>query len=108
MGDTWVTDIRHYLDENDNLAQQLGPARGLVEHECAIIASVTARPHDKVDWVTEIRCRRRPRHKRCEGNIAAGFDEADPTTIVWLCPFCEDNGYIRGWQETQWDRRKFS
>ena len=107
MGDTWVTDIRHCLDENDDLAQELGPARRLAEHQCAIIATVTARPRDQVDWVTKIRCRRRPGRRPCEGNIVAGFDETDPTTIVWLCPCCEDNGYIRGWQETRWDKRTF-
>jgi len=108
MGDTWVIDIRHYLDENDELIQEPGPAYRLAEHQCAIIAAVTARPRDEMDWETDVRCRRRPRNKRCKGNIVAGFQETDPTTIVWLCPFCDDNGYIRGWQETQWDKRKFS
>jgi len=108
MGDTWVTDIRHYLDDDGNLAEEIGRARRLAGHQCAIIEAVTARPRDQVDWETSVRCRRRPRRKRCEGNIVAGFDEADPSTIVWLCPFCADNGYIRGWQETQWDKRTFS
>jgi len=108
MGDTHITDIRHYLDENDELIQVPGPARRLAEHLCAIIAAVTARPRGEVDWETDVRCRRRPNHKSCEGNIVAGFDEADPTTIVWLCPVCNDNGYITGWQGTQWDKRKLS
>jgi hypothetical protein len=108
MGDTLITDIRHFLDDNDELIQEPRPAHRLAEHQCAIITAVTTRSVDKVDWVTEVRCRRRPRHKRCEGDIVAGFDENDPTTIIWHCPFCEDNGCIRGWQGTQWDMRKFS
>ena len=98
IGNTWVADIRHFLDENDDLIREPGPARRLAEHLCAIVEAVTSRARDQLDWVTEVRCRRRPRHKRCEGNIVAGFDEADPATIVWVCPVCEDNGYIRGWQ----------
>ena len=59
MGDTWVIDIRHYLDENDELVKAPGPAHRLAEYLCALISAVTARPRDEVDWVTEIRCRRR-------------------------------------------------
>jgi hypothetical protein len=105
MGDTWVTDIRHYLDDNEELIQEPGPARRLGEYLCTIIEEVTASTRNKGGWETEVRCRRRPHHKLCEGNIVAGFDETDPT-ITWFCPFCEDNGFITGWQETQWDRRK--
>lgn len=105
MGDTWITDIRHFLDENNELILEPGIARRLAEYQGAIIEAVTARPPDKVDFVTGIRCRRRPRRKRCEGNIIAGYEESDPSTIGWFCPFCDDNGYISGWQETQWDKR---
>jgi hypothetical protein len=108
MGNTWISDIRDFLDKNDNLAPESGPARLLAEYLCAIIVAVTSCPGSQEDRVTEIRCRRRPRHRQCKGNIVAGYDEGDLTTIVWLCPLCEDNGYIRGWQETQWDKRVFA
>ena len=96
MGDTWVTDIRHYLDDDGELIRASGFARRLAEHQCAIISAVTARSRDESEWLTEVRCRRRPNRKACEGSIVARFDEEDPTTIAWLCPFCGDNGYIRG------------
>ena len=105
MGDTWVTDIRHYLDENDDLIREPGLARRLAEYQCSIIAAVTARPPDEVDWGTDIRCRRRPRRKPCEGQLIAGINERDPSTLVRLCPFCGDNGYLRGWEGTWWDLR---
>jgi hypothetical protein len=29
----------------------------------------------------------------------------DPETedVVWWCPVCKDNGYIRNWKGTVWD-----
>ena len=56
--------------------------------------------------MTFIHCRRRPGRVPCIGPIIAGIREEDPTTIVLGCPVCKDEGYISGWQETQWDKRK--
>jgi len=60
----------------------------------------------KTDNETPISCRRRPDHKQCEGNIIAYFDEAEPSAIKWFCPLCGDGGYIRGWEETAWDKTR--
>ncbi len=61
---------------------------------------------DDDDWVTAVQCRRRPGHVHCVAPIIAGYAEDDPTTIVWECPACGDEGYISGWQETLWDKRQ--
>lgn len=105
MGNTWVTNILHYLDEEGAFAVKSGPARRIAERTCAIVEAVTSRPAD-ADRVTAVRCRRRPGRKPCIGAIIAGYAEGDATTIVWGCPICGDEGHINGWQETQWDKRK--
>jgi hypothetical protein len=104
MGDTWITDIRHFLREDGSITDYPRPAARIAKYFCSIIEAVTSRDVDEVDWVTNIRCRRRPGHKRCNGDIVAYFDEDDPETISWFCPFCEDNGYIHGWKGTICDR----
>jgi len=104
MGDTWITDIRHFLRDDGSMPDLPGPADRLAKYIGSIIEAVTSRHPDKVDWVTDIRCRRRPGHKRCDGKIVAFYDEDDSTTIRWFCPFCDDNGYIHGWRGTIWDR----
>ena len=40
----------------------------------------------------------------CQGDI---FAELKPgtTDILWQCPLCGDNGVIRGWEDTLWNRR---
>ena len=105
MGNTWVTNILHYLDEDGEFAMKSGPARRVAEHMCAIVESVTSRPRE-AGWLTDVLCRRRPGRKPCVGIIMAGYAEDDPTAIVWGCPVCKDEGHISGWQETCWDRRK--
>ncbi len=107
MGDTWITNMLHSLDDDGELAAQAGPARRLAEYMGSIVEAVTSRQPEDDDWVTAIQCRRRPGHKRCIGPIIAGYAEDDPTTIVWGCPVCKDEGYISGWQETLWDKRRF-
>ena len=106
MGNTWVTNILHCLDDNGEFAVKSGPARRVAEHMCAIVEDVTSRPAD-ADWETAVPCRRRPGHKPCNGVIIAGYAKNDPTTIVWGCLACHDEGYISGWQETTWDKRRF-
>jgi hypothetical protein len=104
MGNTWITDIRHFLREDGSIPDLPGPAARLAEYIGSIIGEVTSCHPDDCDEVTNIRCRRRPGRKRCTGKIIAYFDEEDSKTIRWFCPICNDNGYISGWQGTIWDR----
>ena len=36
------------------------------------------------------------------GEIETDVD-SETNTIVWWCPVCGENGYIRNWQGTLWD-----
>jgi hypothetical protein len=103
MGNTWVIDIRHYLDDDGQLAVKAGPARKIAEHMCEIVECVTRRPKDD-GLIIPALCRRRPGRKPCNGLIQAGYSEADPQTIIWECLFCGDKGSISGWQGTQWHK----
>jgi hypothetical protein len=98
-----ITLIRHAYGE---FGVKSGPARRIAEYFCSIVEAVTSRPVGTEDCVTSVQCRRMPGHRRCWGRILAEYREADRTTIVWLCPVCDDNGAIGGWQETLWDKRK--
>jgi hypothetical protein len=107
MGNTWITNMLHCLDDDGNFAMPPGRARSFVMYMGSIVEAVTQRPRDqRDDPVTAIQCRRRPGHVRCIAPIVAVYAEDDPATIVWGCPACNDAGYISGWQETLWDRRK--
>jgi len=104
MGDTWVTDMRHYLDDEDLLAEALpGPVFNIAVFLGSIVAWVTSHPQGICEW-TNVPCRRTPGHKRCLGEIFARLDDASGT-IIWECPMCGDNGYIHGWKGTLWDRQ---
>ena len=103
MGDTWVIDLRHYLDEDGSLADMPAEATNLAMFFGSIAAWVTRSP-DFESELTNVRCRRSPKRSRCIGEIVARLD-TQTMHIVWGCPLCGDNGLIHGWQETYWDRR---
>ena len=105
MGDTWVVDMRHYVDLRDpKVAHRIpGPARRLGEHFGSIVEAVTAGWDDPgLPIPTMVRCRRRPKRKPCPGLINAQLTEV-PAEITWRCDHCDDGGYIHDWQDTPWN-----
>ena len=42
MPDTWVTDLKHFLNANGSIAPPSGPARKLAEHITSIVVELTA------------------------------------------------------------------
>jgi len=105
MNRTYVTDMRHYLDRNGAVPDDIpGPALNIGLFLGPIVAWVTT--HETRPKVrTNVPCRSRPGRRRCTGIMYAGF-HSDGSTIVWQCPVCHDNGFIRGWEGTVWDRRR--
>jgi len=103
MGDTWITDMRHYLDDGGHVADMPGPALNLALFLGSIVAWVTSHQLTRYPR-TNVPCRRSPGRNRCPGDIVANI-EPDPVAISWYCPVCGDNGVIRGWEGTPWDRR---
>ena len=101
MADTWVIDMRHYLDEDGDLPDLPNRVMILALYFGSIVAWMTS--HAEEVQPTNVICRRRPRRRQCIGEIFASF-ETDPFEIAWSCPLCGDNGVIRGWEDTIWDR----
>src|SRR3972149_8141789 len=104
MGDVWITDIRHYLDGNGDLAAMPGPAMNLALHLGSFVAGVPSRPARGVER-TNVPCRRSPGRKRCPGEVVATCDLV-AGEVEWRCERCGDNGVISGWEGTRWDRRE--
>lgn len=98
VGGTYVTDIKHYLDEAGDIAPMPATARKLASFLTLLIEAATgtqsAHYHD-----SRIRCRT----KGCRGTILtllpASLDE-----ISWHCPECGHNGVIRNWHTTKWNQ----
>jgi hypothetical protein len=99
MGNTWIVDLSHYLTPAGAIADMPTRARMLAEYFASIVVDATA----NIDEEPTVRCRRRPGRQRCTGIVMSypAVDEDD--SIYWYCPVCNDNGSIRGWQNTLWD-----
>lgn len=96
-----VTDTTHFLDADGNVAHELS-SRRLIRYLGAIVAAVTTEPAHSTHEV-DIRCRKRPGRKACEGKIQAEF-ETGTSNIIWRCTMCGDRGVIHHWQGTPWDK----
>lgn len=103
MGNTWITKLRHFLDENGDFEDFPGPARKLAEYLCSIVKAATSYALE-ISLPTGIRCRRRPKRKPCQGEIYAFLDKKNDS-IEWFCSRCDDNGIITAWENTKWDMR---
>lgn len=102
MGDTWITDMTHFLDILKPEVDVPSPARRLGEYLGRIVEAATSSP-PLILIETSIRCRRRPGRKPCPGHIRLVCND-DEGEIVWECTSCDDRGIIRGWEGTPWDR----
>lgn len=108
MGNTWICNIRHFMDDNGNLVNDLpSPARNLAEYLGKIISYITQTKRSWERQNLKILCRRRPKRKPCQGEIHAYmFIEEEPKfshKICWYCPVCDDNGIISEWEYTFYD-----
>lgn len=99
MPGTYVTDLRHYLDDHGELADMPAEAKQMASFLVLIVDAITPRaPANFVE--SELRCRT----KQCTGMILARLDPASEE-ILWQCPLCGHHGIIHHWQNTKWDRR---
>ena len=101
MRPTYVTDVRHFLDEDGTLPDLPGPVP-LVLLLGSVVAWVTSHSPNRFP-MTNVPCRRSPGRRRCLGEIRAVLDD-EQSAIHWQCPLCGDNGVIYGWEGSPWDR----
>ena len=97
-----ITNLQHFLDSQGAIPENIpGPAHRLSLFLGAIVGWVTSHPVGQAER-SNVPCRRRPGRRRCSGFIEAWLEP--DSTIRWVCPHCQDNGIIRGWEHTLWDR----
>jgi hypothetical protein len=99
MGNTWIVDIRHYLNPVGAFADMPSRARLLAEYFASIVVDATTNLDDEL----RVRCRRRPGRRRCTGIVMSYPAADDLDRIYWYCQVCNDSGFISGWQNTLWD-----
>ncbi|MGZ3515389.1 MAG: hypothetical protein ACXU93_15695, partial [Thermodesulfobacteriota bacterium] len=87
MGNAWITDLQHFLNEDGSRTDMPNRARKLADYFGSIVKKVTTRQGAAL--ATGIRCRKKFRHKPCWGEIIAFIDEQQG--ISWSCPVCKDN-----------------
>ncbi len=100
MGDTFVTDLTHFVGA-DGLNPPPAAAARFVEHLTLIVRAATTSPPGVV-IETALRCRRRPERRACPGFLDVRRGEVPPQ-IEWACTACADNGIITGWLGSPWN-----
>jgi hypothetical protein len=96
----WITDIRHFLDEQARVPDDLPR---VPRYMGAIVVAASPLPAARV-FPLDLHCRRRPGHESCPGSVHASID-SETAEISWFCPCCGDHGRVYGWQGSPWDRR---
>jgi hypothetical protein len=102
---TYITDLRHYLDEETGelAADMPAPALRLAMFLASIVAWATSQEGEEGE-LTNVWCWRSPGRTHCRGEISARLASGS-SEIVWQCPLCGVNGVIRGWEGSLWDHR---
>jgi hypothetical protein len=73
MGDTWITDITHYLTNDGGIAATTGPARRFAEFLTTLVVHATSHSLNGATD-TRVKCRRRPARTLCTGKIETDVD----------------------------------
>jgi hypothetical protein len=84
MPGAWITDLRHFEDDDGGAAELPAPALALARFLRSITGWMTSRPVDEVER-TNVWCRRKPGRRPCPGEIHATLDPGDGN-IEWWCP----------------------
>lgn len=103
MGDTWITDLTHYLDALDPSLDVPDSARRIATFFGNIASAATAMGMQVGDIrFPVLPCRRRPGRKPCPGYLLLGM-QAEPPAIDWCCVLCGDKGLVYNFAGTPWD-----
>jgi hypothetical protein len=96
----WVINIQHWLDETmtgpgvPQLNQKVKKLAEIITYATSITAELPVGSIPK--------CWRRPKRKPCQGELDILVDRSTGQ-IQWLCPICNDEGIITGWEGLIWD-----
>jgi len=105
MSDYYVAQLRHYLNEDDEIPLEIpNEARIIASFFGGIVAWVTKLVPPGHSDLTNSPCIGTLRGKACCTPLIASFS-TDSTKISWECPSCETAGEITNWESTPYDRR---
>ena len=98
-----ITNIRHFLDEDDEVPDLTPEAHELLDFLAGIVEAATIAYGLPVTFA-EVQCRSVIDDERCDGDIEVWVD-TDDNRIGWECLDCGEEGVISNWESTAWDRR---
>ena len=102
---TMVTNLRHFLDEEDEIPNLPLEAMTLLSFLGSIVEAATI-AYDKPITMADVNCRAAVDGKTCLGEIET-WVYAENNNIGWECLECGDDGIISEWVGTIWDRRDY-
>ena len=98
MNRTYITNIRHFLDESGEIAEIMPKSGRMIASYFASLIDTATKAFPTRSFNSSVRCRT----PRCREEIVLTL--TDPKKdIHWYCPGCHDEGYISNWQGTKWD-----
>lgn len=99
---TAYIDAAHFLNEDGKIAGSTRPGAIIAAFLRSVVGWVTIRQAVRPER-TNITCRKISSRQRCLGEVNA-YLIPDTGEIWYVCPHCGDNGVIRGWEGTSWNR----
>jgi|GEM_PF-2237524 len=102
MFGTFSSDARHFLNEEGEITDVTRSASMTAAFLRSIVGWVTL-TQTLVAQRTNVTCRKLAGRMRCRGEIEA-YLLPEEGEIWYICSECGDNGVIRGWEKTSWDR----
>lgn len=106
-----VVDMREFLSPTlhpaedgvahaPSLDEDAGRPRGA--YFSRIVEAATSSAVRGREFITTVRCRRRPARRGCQGRITVMLTDV-PSRLDWWCSCCGDGGVIANWRCTPWD-----
>ncbi len=94
----YITNIKHFLDENGDIAADMNDSgREMASFLAMIIDHSTSQQEEEMTDI-DIWCNKRG----CDGAILAEVNRSE-NTLYWGCTDCDHDGLISDWKGTRWD-----
>jgi ribosomal protein L37AE/L43A len=91
----YITDLRHFLDQNGAISPVRGPAKAMAQFQADVVAHASDVTQQPLVAPNCIKCRK----------AVVVADLARDEAVVWSCPKCGAEGRISNWQGSLWDLR---
>ena len=101
-----ITNIQHFLDENEEVPNIPPEARELLFFLTAIIEAASEK-YDAPVTFADAKCQSVVGGQPCQGEIEV-WVYAEDNRIGWECLECGEEGVISNWEGTQWDKRNYT